>query len=126
MTKKPSYRLFHRLFLALSGLGIAIKRERHMKVHLGIAIVLTTPLFVLDIPANQAILLIILLGLLLTVELINTAIEITIDLITRKYSYRAKLAKDMASGAVLIVGILTVGLAIFIYGPYMYTLVKEI
>ena len=55
-------------------------------------------------------------------ELINTAIETTIDLITRRFSYRAKLAKDMSSGAVLIVATLALIFSIFIYWPSMYNL----
>ena len=48
------------------------------------------------------------------------AIETTLDLITKRFSHRAKLAKDMASAAVLLNAILVVLFSIFIYGPGMY------
>jgi diacylglycerol kinase len=63
---------------------------------------------------------IILVTQLIILELINTAIETTVDLITRKFSFRAKLAKDVSSGAVLINAILTFAFAVYIYGYDMY------
>jgi diacylglycerol kinase len=119
---KPKYQFFHRLFLAIQGLFIAIKRERHMKIHLLTSILLLAPLFWIDTDPTNIWLLIILLALLFVVELINTAIETTIDLITRRFSYRAKLAKDMSSGAVLIIAALALIFSIFIYWPSMYNL----
>jgi diacylglycerol kinase len=80
------------------------------------------PLFWIDTDPTNIWLLIILLALLFVVELINTAIETTIDLITRRFSYRAKLAKDMSSGAVLIIAALALIFSIFIYWPSMYNL----
>ena len=42
---KPEYRFLHRISLAIQGLLIAIKRERHMKIHILLAIILLMPLF---------------------------------------------------------------------------------
>ena len=117
---KPKYDFFHRIYLALQGLYIAIKRERHMKIHLIVSLCLLLPLFWIKTTQTNIWILSILLALLMIVELINTAIETTIDLITRRFSYRAKLAKDMSSSAVLIVAILVVIFSIFIYAPSMY------
>lgn len=119
---KPKYHFFHRILLAIQGIFIAIKRERHMKTHLFASILLLTPLFWIQTSPMKIWILIVLLALLFVVELINTAIEITIDLITRQFSYRAKLAKDMSSGAVLIVAALALIFSIFIYWPSMYNL----
>tara|TARA_Y100001935_G_scaffold238121_1_gene224206 strand:- start:8539 stop:8928 length:390 start_codon:yes stop_codon:yes gene_type:complete len=119
---KPKYHFFHRILLAIQGLFIAIKRERHMKIHLVVSILLLTPLFWIQTSPVKIWILIVLLALLFVVELINTAIETTIDLITRRFSYRAKLAKDMSSGAVLIVATLALIFSIFIYWPSMYNL----
>lgn len=119
---KPKYHFFHRILLAIQGLFIAIKRERHMKIHLVVSILLLTPLFWIQTSPVKIWILIVLLALLFVVELINTAIETTIDLITRRFSYRAKLAKDMSSGAVLIVAALALIFSIFIYWPSMYNL----
>ena len=115
--RKPNYNFFHRLSLAAQGLFVAIRRERHMKVHLGLMIILLGPLPFVNAPVSHCWLMVILVTLLLITELINTAIETTIDLVTRRFvSYRAKLAKDMASGAVLIVAILVFFLVFLFMG----------
>ena len=100
--KKPTYNFFHRLQLAISGIYVAFARERHMKAHLLWGTGLLLPLTFIEVKITHRFILILLLANVIVIELINTAIETTIDLVTRRYSYRAKLAKDMASGAVLL------------------------
>ena len=123
---KPKYHFFHRILLAIQGLFIAIRRERHMKAHLLLSTLLLVPLFWVKTNPLHIWILIILLTFLLITELINTAIETTVDLITKRFSYRAKLAKDMASGAVLIAATLVLFFSIFIYWPSMYNLVMGV
>lgn len=119
---KPPYSLYNRISLALSGILIAIKRERHMKVHLIWGPLLLLPMFFLNIDSTNRWIVALLFVNLIIFELMNTAIETTIDLITRRFSYRAKLAKDMASGAVLMAALLLFGFSIFIYWSAMYNL----
>ena len=57
-----------------------------------------------------------LFGLVMALELVNTAIEAVVDLVTSEYRPLAKVAKDTAAGAVLIAAIMAVvsGLIIFV------------
>ena len=96
--RKPPYSLYNRLLLAVTGIFIALKRERHMKAHLIWGTILVLPMFFLNINLTHRWILALLFVNLIIFELMNTAIETTIDLITRRFSYRAKLAKDMSSG----------------------------
>lgn len=116
----PPYNFFHRIYLALNGIWIAVKRERHLKFHFIFGLSLVLPLLFLNISPFHSWIMIILVTQLIILELINTAIETTVDLITRKFSFRAKLAKDVSSGAVLINAILTFAFAVYIYGYDMY------
>ena len=120
--KKPPYSLYSRLLLAVSGIFIALKRERHMKAHVIWGTLLLMPMFFLNVNLTHRWILILLFVNLITFELMNTAIETTIDLVTRRFSYRAKLAKDMSSGAVLIAALMLFGFSIFIYWSAMYNL----
>lgn len=122
MRNIPPYHFFHRIALALHGIWIALKRERHLKFHVLFGLVLLAPLFFLNISTLNSWILIILITQLIILELINTAIETTVDLITRKFSFRAKLAKDVSSGAVLLSAILVFAFGIFIYGSEMYNI----
>lgn len=117
---KPKYHFFHRIALAIQGFVIAIKRERHMKIHFILSVLLLAPMLWIKTSPTNIWILIVLLTLVFVVELINTAIETTVDLVTRRFSYRAKLAKDMSSAAVLMVATLALIFSIFIYGPSMY------
>ena len=121
--RKPNYNFFHRIYLALSGLFQALRRERHLKIHFIVAIFLITPLIWIKVPVINVWILISLLCLLIVAELFNTAIETTVDLITKQFSYRAKFAKDVSSSAVLILAILVLIFSIFIYWPSMYNLI---
>ena len=85
-----------------------------------------TTLTFIEVKITHRFILILLLANVIVLELINTAIETTIDLVTRRYSYRAKLAKDMASGAVLIASLVLLGFSIFIYWPAMYNFFKGV
>lgn len=58
-------------------------------------------------------------GIVLTLECLNTAIETVVDLVTEEYHPLAKIAKDVAAGAVLIFSIIAVIIGLLIFGPKM-------
>jgi diacylglycerol kinase len=57
------------------------------------------------------------IALVLTAELFNTALEKLADEVTKEYSAGIGQAKDMASGAVLSVAVLSIVIGIFVFGP---------
>ena len=60
---------------------------------------------------------ILLFGFVITLELMNTAIETAIDICMPEINPKAKLAKDTSAGAVLVVAIVSVVIGIMIFGP---------
>ncbi len=101
---------------AIEGIYIGIKQERNMKIHIFIMILVIILGIMLRISKIEWIICIILFGNVISLELINTAIENAVDLITKENNPKAKIAKDTAAGAVLIMAISSaiIGLAIFI------------
>lgn len=101
---------------ALRGLFYALKKERNFKVHtvFTIAVILLGLFFKLPLP--EFILLLVVIAIVLIAELINTAVEIVVDVFVSEYHYEAKNAKDISAGAVLISTILAViaGYLIFV------------
>ena len=97
---------------AFEGIFTGIKKERNMKIHISIMILV----IILKINKVEWIICITLFGLVISMELINTAIESTVDLITKEKNEQAKIAKDVAAGAVLISAIAAaiIGLMIFV------------
>lgn len=101
---------------AYEGITTGIKEERNLKIHIMIMILVIILGIILKISKIDWIICIILFGFVISLELINTAIENTVDLITIEKNPKAKIAKDVAAGAVLIASITSaiIGLIIFI------------
>lgn len=87
---------------AWEGIISALKQEPNLKFHFlaGVAAILIS--FFLQISLMEWVIIIILIGLVISVELTNTAIEAVVDNFTDKNHPGAKLAKDISAGAVLV------------------------
>ena len=67
----------------------------------------------------------VLFGLILSLELVNTAIEAVVDLVTEDKKPLAKLAKDTAAGAVLIAAVMAAMAGLLIFVPKLVSLLKS-
>ena len=111
-TVQPLFDSFRHAFDGiLTGLG-----ERNMKIHCLMAVLVVAFGFILRISVMEWCICLVLFGLIMALELVNTAIEAVVDLVTQEYRPLAKVAKDTAAGAVLIASIMAAitGLIIFI------------
>lgn len=100
---------------AINGLITAVGTERNMKIHYAVAIfVLISSLF-FDLSRVEYILLLTTISLVIIAELINTAIEKVVDMITEEYHPIAKIAKDIAAGAVLIAAVNSVAIGYLLF-----------
>ena len=115
---------------ALQGIVHTLKTQRNMKIHFIIAFLVLTGSLFLEISKQELILLFIAISLVLAMELVNTALEIIIDMLTREYSFRAKIAKNISAGAVLISAFnaITVGYLIFVdeIADFSLNVIREI
>lgn len=102
---------------AIDGIEYAINHERNIKIEIFMGIVASILGFLLNISIFEWIVVILLIATILALELVNTAIERTVDLITKDYEELAKASKDMAAGAVLIVSMFSTIIGILIYIP---------
>jgi undecaprenol kinase len=105
---------------ALAGLSYAMRTQRNFRIHLAAAILVSLMAYWLKLPLTAWTLLILMIGLVLVVELLNTAIEVMVDLVSPEYHPLAKNAKDLAAGAVLLVAIVSVIVGILILGPPLW------
>jgi diacylglycerol kinase len=101
---------------AFTGLVNAFIKERNMRIHFLIMILVISFGFILNISNYEWYVCLILFGLVISSELINTAIENTVDMVTQQYNEKVKYIKDISAGAVLINAIIAaiIGLIIFI------------
>jgi diacylglycerol kinase (ATP) len=106
-----------RVNLAIEGVIYAVKTQRHMRYHLFAALAALILGLVLNISRIELILLCMAIVLVLATEMLNTAIETTVDLISEEFHPLAKNAKDVAAGVVLIASIGALTLAYLILYP---------
>jgi len=86
---------------AMEGVLYAVKTQLNFRIELCSALILFATYFMLDITLTEWMIVIVSVGFVLTAELINTAIEVTCDLISIKYNLHIKNIKDIAAGSVL-------------------------
>lgn len=109
-------RLINSFGYAIKGIIAVYKTEQNILIHTIIAIIVIALAFYFKISSIESCILALSIGLVIAFEIINTSIEYTIDMAMPNIHPLAKLAKDSASGAVLITAItsIVIGLIIFI------------
>lgn len=109
---------------AFQGLGYAIRTQRNIRVHLTIAaIVILLGIFFRVSTLEFAILFIAITGVFIS-EMFNTVLELCVDLASPTYHPLAKIAKDVAAGAVLANAILAILIGLCILGPHLWVLLS--
>jgi diacylglycerol kinase (ATP) len=108
---------------AFQGLVYSFKTQRNFRVHCVASVILGILLVVLDFELYQALFLLSAAFFVLISELINTAIEKTIDLYTADYHPLAKIAKNCAAAAVLTSALYAVVVGVLVMVPRLLELV---
>ena len=101
MNNKPKYHLFKNTQYAVEGLIHALKTESSFKLELMAGVIIIPMIFILDFVLIEKAALLLTAVLVLIVELINSAIENVVDLVTKEIHPLAKSAKDLGSTAVM-------------------------
>ncbi|WP_251520452.1 diacylglycerol kinase family protein [Staphylococcus sp. HKU1] len=109
-----------RFSYAFQGMWVLLKKDYKFLMHLITAFVVVCFGFFFNISRIEWLLIIVSIGLVIAFEVINTAVEYVVDLVTEDYHPLAKHAKDVAAFSVLIAVIVAfiVGLLIFI--PHIF------
>lgn len=87
---------------ALNGILYTIKSERNMKFHVAAALAVLLLSLFLDLTRVEFLILCLSVAVVLICELLNTAVEVLVDIIVDGYHPKAKIVKDVAAGAVLV------------------------
>jgi diacylglycerol kinase (ATP) len=104
---------------AFQGIVHATRRERNMRIHLVVALgVLILSLFV-DLSKMELVAVLISISFVLMMELVNSAIEAVVDIITDEFHESAKRAKDLSAGAVLVAAVNALAVAYLILADHL-------
>ena len=107
---------------ALEGIKEAIKEEPNFKIHLLAGFLVIVAGILLQLSRLEWATILILIGLVISVELTNTALEAAVDSFTSENHPGAKLAKDISAGAVLVAAITSLAVGLVIFLPHIWVL----
>jgi diacylglycerol kinase len=109
---------------AFAGLWYALRTQRNMWVHVTIAILAILLGIVLRISAVEFAMIFVAITGVFIAEMFNTVFELCVDLASPEYHPLAKIAKDVAAGAVLLSAMLAVVIGLFVFGPHLWELIR--
>ncbi len=119
--------LFTSFKYAWSGLTYAFQTQRNFRLHVILGSVAITLAIALDLTAVEVAIICLTIGAVLTMELLNTALESVVDLTVRQtYHELAKIAKDCAAGAVLVSALVSILVASSLLLPPVIKLVQSV
>lgn len=107
---------------AIMGVKTAFATQPNVRIHLVIAILVSILGYFLGLSTEELIEIILLVGLVLVAEMINTSIEFACNAITTETHPEIKKAKDVAAGSVLVVSILAIIIGLIIFVPKILAL----
>ncbi len=111
--------------VAIEGIIYSVKTQRHMRYHLYAALAALVLSLVLNISRSDFTMLCMAIILVLVTEMLNTAIEQTVDMICTEFDPKAKLVKDIAAGVVLIASVGALILAYLILYPALQVTLRS-
>ncbi len=118
--RKKRKKLRNSFKYAFEGIAEAWKTEQNLKIHFAIMALVIIAGFMFKISAMEWIICLLLFAIVISLELINTAIETTVDIAMPDINEKAKYAKDIAAGAVLFSAIISVIVGLIIFLPKIF------
>ncbi len=100
---------------AFEGIIHVLRTQRNMRIHFLVAVIVLVAALAINVNRLELIALLLAIAFVLIAEMLNTAIEGAIDVATTSFDPMAKLAKDIAAGAVLIATINAVAIGYLVF-----------
>lgn len=119
-------RLSSSLKYAFDGLKYAYKNEQSMTVHIVVTILVIMFGFIFEISSYEWIIVVLCIGIMMCVELVNTSIEAVVDLVTKKYDEKAKIAKDVAAAVSVMFSITSIIVGLIIFAPKIINFIRSL
>ena len=102
---------------------IALRDEQNMRIHLLAIAVVTVAGIYLGLTAIEWAILALTIGFVVSMEMMNSAIEAIVDYVSPEYNKEAGRIKDLAAGAVLVAAIVATVIAVYIFGNKIFNLI---
>lgn len=119
-SNKPNRTRVDSFRFAFSGLSHAFSSQKNFQIQLIIGIVVLVSAWALDFSRLEWLILIITIAIVLAAELLNTVVEVVIDLaVKEKLLPDAKIAKDVSAAAVLLIATFSVVVGLILFVPHL-------
>lgn len=109
---------------AFNGLAAMMRNQHNFYIHITLAIFALALAYLLNISKTEFLFIVVAIGMVLSAEVFNTAIEKLTDLAQPNHDPKAGMIKDIAAAAVLITAICALAIGLIIYTPYLIELLK--
>lgn len=116
--KQPSF--WRSVRHAIAGLSFTIRTQRNARIHVVVALLAFSAAIWLGLGPLHFSILTLTIGAVLAGETINTTVEAIVDLLSPEWHERAKIAKDVSAGAVLILGLTAIAIGLLLLGPPLW------
>jgi len=118
-------RFIKSLSYALAGIKVAVKEQPNVQIHLTILLLVIAAGLLFDINLNEWLAVILAASIVISTEMINTAIEKVVDLASPQIHPLAKQAKDIAAGSVLVAVCFAVIIGLLVFGKYLLQFLSD-
>jgi diacylglycerol kinase len=105
---------------AVNGLRFSLHQQINIKIQIALALAVIAFAFYISITRMEWIALLLCIGLVISLELINTALEDLVDLVCPQFNPIAGRIKDIAAGAVLFASLMAALVGLVIFYPYLF------
>ena len=116
---------FKSFVYAWKGIQLSLK-QRNFKIQITLGLLSVILGFLFKIYWSEWCIILICVGAVLTLEMLNTAIELLVDLVSPGFNEKAGRIKDLAAGAVLITSIFSAIIGLIIFGKHLLSLLGKI
>ncbi len=121
MTKFKSQGFNNTFKNARKGFRLVLKSELNIRIHIAIATFVIFLALYLKFSALEFCILLFVIGLVIVAEMLNTAIEFTLDSIYHnKYSRMVGMAKDISAGAVMFASLISILVGVILFGSKLF------
>jgi diacylglycerol kinase len=113
-------RFIQSLGYARTGVKHAVSTQRNIRIHLAAAVLVFAFGIYVNLSNFELVALVLAISFVLLAEMINTSVEEVVNLLTAERKPEAKIAKDVAAGAVLFSSICAIIVGCLIFIPHLF------
>ena len=103
---------------AFSGAVFAVRSERNVRIDVSVALLVLSGGIFVGLTTIEWAAVLLCIGIVLSLEVLNSAVERVVDIVSPEFCEPARIAKDVSAGAVLVAAVISVAVGVIIFVPH--------